>query len=200
MFLTRRQREVLDFLEDWLDSEGYAPSYEEIAAHFGYRSKGTVYKHINNLMLKGVIKKGWNRSRSIELIKDEQPAAVELPLLGLVAAGAPIEAVEGEETIAVPADILGRGRHYVLRVRGNSMIDEQIRDGDYVIVEERRTAEDGETVIALINGSEATVKKFYRENGRVRLQPANPEMAPLVINAGDVQIQGVVIGILRKFC
>jgi repressor LexA len=125
--------------------------------------------------------------------------AVELPLLGYVAAGAPIEAVASSETIAVPEDLVGRRDTYVLRVRGNSMIDEQICDGDFVIVEDRKTAQNGETVVALVGGSDVTLKKLYRENGRVRLQPANPTVQPIVVEADQVQVQGVVVGVMRKY-
>ena len=125
--------------------------------------------------------------------------ALELPLLGYVAAGAPIEAIVGSETIAVPEDLVGKRDTYVLRVKGDSMIDEQIRDGDYVIVEDRRTAENGEMVIALLNGSDVTLKKLYREHGRIRLQPANPAMQPIVVQPDQVQIQGVVIGVMRRY-
>jgi repressor LexA len=125
--------------------------------------------------------------------------ALELPLLGVVAAGLPIEAVTTTETIAVPEDLAGRRETYVLRVKGDSMIDEQIRDGDFVIVEDRKTAENGEMVVALIGGSDATLKKFYRENGRVRLQPANPSMQPMLFDPSQVQVQGVVVGMMRKY-
>ena len=125
--------------------------------------------------------------------------AVELPMLGYVAAGLPIEAVTGNETIAVPEDLVGRRDTYVLKVKGDSMIDEQIRDGDYVIVEDRKTAENGEMVIALLGGADVTLKKFYRENGRVRLQPANPAMQPMIVDAALVQLQGVVVGVMRKY-
>ena len=125
--------------------------------------------------------------------------SVDLPLLGYVAAGAPIEAVATAETIAVPEDLVGRRDTYVLRVRGNSMIDEQICDGDFVIVEDRKNAQNGETVVALLSGSDVTLKKLYRENGRVRLQPANPTMQPIFVEADQVQVQGVVIGVMRKY-
>ena len=130
-----------------------------------------------------------------------QTGATELPLLGLVAAGQPIEAVTGDDTIAVPDELLPRrGRSYVLRVRGDSMVDEHIQDGDFVVVQERNQADNGQTVIALVDGSSATVKKFYREpGGWIRLQPANPEMAPLRLNERDVIVQGVVVGVIRKY-
>jgi len=198
--LTKRQREILDYLQDFIQQHGYAPSLEEIGRRFGLSSLATVHKHLTNLQEKGFIKRAWNRSRSVEMIPTNAGGrAVELPLLGYVAAGTPIEAVATSETIAVPEDLVGRRDTYVLRVRGNSMIDEQICDGDFVIVEDRKTAQNGETVVALVGGSDVTLKKLYRENGRVRLQPANPTVQPIVVEADQVQVQGVVVGVMRKY-
>ncbi len=198
--LTKRQREILDYLSEFIQQHGYAPSLEEIGKRFGLSSLATVHKHLTNLQEKGFIKRAWNRSRSVEMIPTRTGTrAVELPLLGFVAAGVPIEAVAGAETIAVPEDLVARRDTYVLRVRGDSMIDEQIRDGDFVIVEDRKAAHDGEMVIALLGGSDVTLKKLYRENGRVRLQPANPTMQPIVVEADQVQVQGVVVGVMRKY-
>jgi len=198
--LTKRQREILDFLNEFIQQHGYAPSLEEVGRRFGLSSLATVHKHLTNLQEKGFIKRAWNRSRSVELVQARAGGrAVELPLLGYVAAGAPIEAIATAETIAVPEDLVGKRDTYVLRVKGESMIDEQIRDGDFVIVEDRKTAENGEMVIALLANSDVTLKKFYRENGHVRLQPANPSMQPLLIPADQVQVQGVVVGVMRKY-
>jgi len=198
--LTKRQREILDYLGEFIQQHGYAPSLEEIGRRFGLSSLATVHKHLTNLQDKGFIRRAWNRSRSVEIVPDRSGGrAVELPLLGLVAAGSPIEAVTTPETISVPEDLVGKRETYVLRVRGDSMIDEQIRDGDFVIVEDRKLAENGEMVIALVRGSDVTLKKFYRENGHVRLQPANPAMRPMVVQADDVQVQGVVIAVMRKY-
>ena len=200
MPLTKRQREILDFLNDFIERHGYAPSLEEIGKRFNLSSLATVHKHLTNLEEKGFIRRSWNRSRSVELLA--APAghrALELPLLGYVAAGAPIEAVASSATIAVPEDLAGKRDSYVLRVKGDSMIDEQIRDGDFVIVEDRKTADNGEMVIALLGGSDATLKKFYREHDQVRLQPANPTMQPIMAPAESVQIQGVVVGVMRKY-
>jgi repressor LexA len=198
--LTKRQREILDYLNDFIQQHGYAPSLEEVGRRFGLSSLATVHKHLTNLQQKGFIKRAWNRSRSVELLPTRTVArAVELPLLGYVAAGAPIEAVVGNETIEVPESLVGKRDTYVLRVRGDSMIDEQIRDGDLVIVEDRRSADDGETVVALLSGTDVTLKKLYRENGSIRLQPANPAIQPIVVEADQVQIQGVVIGVMRKY-
>ena len=202
MPLTKRQKEILDFLEIFVGEYGYTPSYEEIAKNFGYTSLATVHEHLENLRTKGYIRKSYNASRSIELVSDERTtSAVELPLLGLVAAGRPIEAVQDQESVAVPEDMVTRGgNHYVLRVRGDSMIEEQIRDGDYVIVNSRSTASNGEMVVALVHGDSATVKKFYREgNGQVRLQPANVTMEPMYFPSNDVAVQGVVVGVIRRY-
>ena len=202
MPLTKRQKEILDFLQLFLTENGYPPSYEEIARHFGYTSLATVHEHLENLRQKGYIRKSYNASRSIEVMPTgTSVSAVELPLLGLVAAGQPIEAIGDQETLAVPEDLVGRGgRHYVLRVRGDSMIDEQIRDGDYVIVNSRNTAQNGEMVVALVHGDSATVKKFYRErDGRVRLQPANVTMAPMFFPSDEVMVQGIVVGVIRRY-
>ena len=198
--LTKRQREILDYLSDFIQQHGYAPSLEEIGKRFNLSSLATVHKHLTNLQDKGFIKRAWNRSRSVELVPTRMGGrAIELPLLGYVAAGAPIEAVAGTETIAVPEEMVGRRDTYVLRVRGSSMIDEQIRDGDFVIVEDRKSADNGEMVIALLDGHDVTLKKFYRDNGRIRLQPANPMMEPIVVPSDQVQIQGVVVGVMRRY-
>ena len=198
--LTKRQREILDYLDDFIQQHGYAPSLEEIGRRFGLSSLATVHKHLTNLQEKGFIRRAWNRSRSVELVPTRVGArSLELPLMGYVAAGAPIEAVATAESIAVPEALAGKQDTYVLRVRGDSMIDEHIRDGDFVIVEDRKTAEDGEMVIALLNGTDATLKTFFKDNGKVRLQPANPTMHPILIDAAELQIQGVVVGVMRKY-
>jgi repressor LexA len=201
MHLTKRQKEILDFVSRYLDRKGYAPTIEEIGDHFGLTSLATVHKHLTNLQEKGLIKRAWNRSRALELVPTQvKVQAVELPLLGRVAAGTPIEAIAGTETIFVPEDMIGKKETYVLQVKGDSMIEEQIRDGDYVIVEDRRSARDGEMVIALLEGESVTLKKLYRESGgRVRLQPANARMDPLFVREEDLRIQGVVIGVLRRY-
>lgn len=201
MYVTRRQKEILDFLDRYIERKGYAPTIEETAEHFGLRSLATVHKHLTNLQKKGLVRRDWNRSRALELVPTEVTVrAVELPLLGRVAAGSPIEAVSASETIFVPEDMVGRRETYVLQVKGDSMIEEQIRDGDYVIVENRRVARDGEMVIALLDGDSVTLKKIYREGGgMVRLQPANARLDPLYVDQDRLRIQGVVIGVLRKY-
>ena len=203
MSLTKRQREILDYLSSYSDENGYAPSFEEIASRFNYSSLATVHEHLSNLERKSYIKRKYNESRGIEILpSDIFPRAVQLPMLGLVAAGMPIEAVHHQETIAVPDSFIRRsGNHYVLKVRGSSMVDEHICDGDFVVVNDRTGVDNGETVIALIDGSSATVKKFYRErDGRIRLQPANETMEPIYVHENDLSIQGVVVGVMRRCC
>jgi len=199
--LTKRQRQILDFLNEFIDKHGYAPSLEEVGQRFGLSSLATVHKHLTNLQEKGFIRRAWNKSRSVELVPTRLDSrALEIPLSGNVAAGAPIEALVTNETVSVPDDLVRRPEAtYALRVRGESMIDEQIRDGDIVIVEGRRTANNGEMVVALVRGFDVTLKKFYRDNGRIRLQPANAMIQPIVVDADQVQIQGVVVGVLRKY-
>jgi repressor LexA len=202
MPLTRRQHEILTYLQGYIADSGYAPSFEEIARRFNFTSLATVHEHLTNLERKGYIRRAHNESRAIEIVPPKgQTGATELPLLGLVAAGEPIEAISGSDVIAVPDELLPRrGRSYVLKVRGGSMIDEHIKDGDYVVVHERNQAENGETVVALVDGHNATVKKYYREpGGWIRLQPANPAMSPIRVNERDVVLQGVVVGVIRKY-
>jgi repressor LexA len=201
MILTRRQKEMWDYLEDYIAVHGYAPTLEEIGAHFGLSSLATVHKHLSNLESKGLITRKWNLSRAIEITPPQKTAqAVELPLLGRVAAGAPIEAIETQDTLTIPENFVRRPHNaFALRVQGESMVGEGILNGDYVVVEKRPAADNGETVVAVMNG-EATVKKFYRERGgKVRLQPANPHLQPIVVREKDVEIRGVVVAVLRKY-
>lgn len=203
--LTRRQREVLDFVVRFVGENGYSPSLEEIASAFDLSSVATVHKHVKHLVDKGYLRKAWNRSRSVEPVQTGgASASVELPVLGAVAAGRPIEAIEVEvgaaETVSVPASMTARGRdHYVLRVRGDSMIEDQICDGDLVVIESRREARNGETVVALVDGEEATLKRFYRAGAQVKLVPANQSMAPMEYHASQVEIRGIVRGLIREF-
>jgi repressor LexA len=200
--LTRKQREILDYLTGCIERHGYAPSFEEIAEEFGYQSLATVHEHLTNLERKGYIRRSYNESRSIEVLPPRGSiGATEIPLLGAVAAGMPIESVMSGEVVSVPNEMLPpRGANYALRVQGESMIEEQITDGDLVVVNGRESADNGEMVIALVNGSEATVKRFYREpGGWIRLQPSNAKMNPLRFQENDVLIQGVVVGVIRKF-
>ncbi|MCX7049531.1 MAG: transcriptional repressor LexA [Candidatus Sumerlaeota bacterium] len=198
--LTKRQREIYEFIRDCIGRNGYAPSFEEIGRRIGTASAATIHKHLTALEGKGAIRRRKNQSRAIELTgAAEFAASRSLPLLGQVAAGAPIEAVEDPQEVAVPAEFVGQKSSFVLRVRGDSMIDEQIRDGDLIIVERRDSAENGQTVVALIDGTESTVKKFYQEERRIRLQPANAAMKPMYYAPARVAIQGVVIGLMRKY-
>lgn len=198
--LTKRQKELMDYLDGYIAEHGYAPTLEEIRARFALHSLATVHKHLTNLEQKGVIRRTWNHSRAIELVAPHPPAgAVEIPLLGRVAAGRPIEALEGTDTLAVPEAFIGRGHTFVLKVVGDSMVGDGILDGDFIVVEERADATNGETVVAVVNG-EATVKRFYREAaGRIRLQPANDAMAPLVVRDRDCAVRGVVVAVLRRY-
>lgn len=201
MHLTKRQKFIYDFIVSFIEENGYAPSIVEIGEHFGLSSPATIHKHLTNLEAKGLIKRLKNMSRAIELIPREADSgsSVDVPLLGYIAAGAPLMTYPFEESISIPNDMLGRNRTYVLKVKGDSMIEEGINDGDFVIVDERQHANDGETVVALINKESATLKKFYREDSLIRLQPANSSMEPIMVPADQLAIQGVVIGLLRKF-
>lgn len=206
MALTRRQREIYEYIRDFVRRNGYSPSLEEVGSHFGLSSVATVHKHVHHLVEKGFLQKAWNRSRSVEPVEDPRSELSEmpsLPLLGTVAAGLPIEAIEDDgatERISVPAEMVRRpGETYVLRVRGESMIDEQIRDGDLVIVESGSQARNGDTVVALIGGTEATLKRFYKKGDRVKLVPANEKMEPIELHAADVEIRGVLRGLLRTY-
>ena len=200
MAITRRQKEVLDFLSGFTSRYGYSPSYEEIAAGLNLSSLATVHKHVTNLQTKGLLQRAHNRSRSIDVLpqRSSKKAVDRLPLLGRIAAGKPVEAVENAESISL-GDIIGSREVYALEVRGDSMRDEHIVSGDYVLVERTRTAREGEIVVALIDGSDATLKRFYREGNLIRLQPSNTEMAPIYAPASNVSIQGKVLGILRKY-
>lgn len=239
MALTRRQRQIYDFISQFVEERGYSPSLEEIAAAFDLSSVATVHKHVKHLVDKGYLRKAWNRSRSVEPVplstreanlryatreearrgfgpsEDREEASIYLPILGTVAAGRPIEAIEPDaasaEMLAVPAEMLPRGasrgtgssatrdNHYVLRVRGDSMIEDQICDGDLVVIEGRHEARNGETVVALVEGAEATLKRFYRDGARVKLVPANSTMEPMEFHASEIEIRGVVRGLIRQF-
>ena len=200
MALTRRQREVLDVIRRFIEEHGYSPSLEEIGRELGLSSVATVHKHVSHLVDKGYARRNWNQNRSIELTEADLSGLARLPLCGTIAAGLPLEAVPTDESISVPRELVrDRSKSFVLRVQGDSMIDEQIRDGDFVIVEERSTASDGETVVALVAGTEATLKRFYRQGREVRLQPANPTMQPILVPAEQVTIQGVVVGVIRRY-
>ncbi|MGC2210316.1 MAG: transcriptional repressor LexA [Candidatus Korobacteraceae bacterium] len=208
MALTKRQRQIYDFIADFVQSNGYSPSFEEIGAALGLSSLATVHKHINNLEAKKLLRRDYNRSRSIDVLplpeglpSRARPLAVngfELPLVGRIAAGRPIEQVETPETISL-TDFTRAKDVFVLQVMGESMQDEHIVNGDYVLVEKTSSARDGEIVVALVNGSETTLKRLYRAGEQVRLQPSNAAMQPIMVPAEAVQVQGRVVAVLRKY-
>ena len=206
VYLTERQRDILEYIQQFQGERGIAPTHREICERFGYSSYGTVYKHLKLLQQKGFLRKDWNQKRGIELLRrvpgggDALENGAELPFYGRIAAGLPLEAVAGDETLHVPHHLLGRrrGEHYVLEVVGESMIDEGIHEGDLVIVLQRELAEPGDMVVALV-GNEATLKRFYPEGDTVRLQPANRHMDPIRVPAREVRVQGIVVGLMRRF-
>src|SRR6266508_6770809 len=197
MNLTKRQKEILDFIRSYRSQRGISPTQREIRENFGLSSFGTIQEHLKRLEEKGALSREWNRSRGISPAA-ERASSREVALLGYVAAGGPIEPFPVEETIEVPASLLGKGEHFVLRVRGDSMIEDGIRDGDFVIVSKRANAQNGQTVVALVKG-EATLKRYYAEGARVRLQPANAAMRPISVDAREIVVQGVVTGLIRDY-
>lgn len=238
MALTRRQKQVLDCLVTFINRQGYSPSFEEIGDSLGLSSLATVHKHLDTLEKKGFIRRGYNQSRSVEVVavpgtvpfaktalrslrkksggdprrsaSHASPALavgmggplgnMEFPLLGRIAAGQPVEAISNPETFSLGDFASGKGNIFVLRVKGDSMIDDHICDGDYILVEGADTAKNGEIVVALTEGTDATLKRFFHEgDGRVRLQPANSQMDPIILPGRSVKIQGRVIGVLRKY-
>jgi repressor LexA len=209
MALTPKQKTVLDFIASFVERSGYCPSFEEIARGVGLGSLATVHKHITALQQKGYLKRRYNESRSLEVSQEylraerdrmEKHAATGLtiPLMGTIAAGVPVEAPQSPETLDF-TDFAGAPNLFALRVRGDSMIEDHICAGDYVLVERAQTARDGEIVVALVNGEETTLKRIYREGDKTRLQPANAAMEPIVVPAANVQLQGRVLAVLRKY-
>lgn len=205
--MTERQKQILDFIGETIAGQGVAPTHREICRHFGYSSYGTVNKHLKLLEKKGFLRRHWNQKRGVELTGPTTAAkgpglgVEDLPFLGLIAAGHPIEAVADQDQVQVPHHLLAArtgNDHFVLKVRGDSMIDEGIHDGDLVVVQRKETAIPGEMVVALV-GEDATLKRFYPEGAVVRLQPANHTMSPIHVPAGDVRIQGIVVGLMRRF-
>ena len=198
MGLTPAQERVYRFVRDYLQEHGYSPSYEEIRRHLGFQSLNAVYKHLKQLEQRGYLSSLWqNRKRAIELLP-LRTGLLSLPFLGVVAAGTPIEAIEVPETIEVPESFLGTGNNFALKVRGDSMIDEGIREGDILIITRQAHAESGQTVVALVRG-EATVKKFYPHGEEIELRPANSQMESLRLLASEVEIVGTVVGLLRHY-
>jgi len=208
MAITKRQREIYDFIARFVAERGYSPSFEEIGEGTDLSSLATVHKHITNLEKKGLLKRDYNCSRSIDLLpprgalkKSMAVAAsvgAELPLLGRIAAGRPVEALQNPETISL-ADFTRSKEVFVLQVKGDSMQDEAILDGDYILVEKTGAVRNGEIVVALVDGTESTLKRIYKEGDKVRLQPSNAAMQPVIVPAAAVQVQGRVIGVLRKY-
>jgi repressor LexA len=207
MALTRRQKQVLDVIAGFVDENGYSPSYEEIARGLNLASLATVHKHISALTTKNYLKRGFNQSRSLELgskylqenRRHAERASLEIPLLGRIAAGQPVESTEQRATLSF-ADFIGNAATFALEVRGESMIDDHICDGDMILLERVSEVSNGDIVVALVRGAETTLKRFYREPGdKIRLQPANAALQPILVPAADVQIQGRLLAVLRKY-
>jgi len=194
--LTKRQKQILDYLEQFIDENGYAPSYREICQFFGLSSVSTVAEHIETLAHKGFLQKSDNEARSLQLTPTWEDEAFEIPLMGTIAAGSPIQAVRTQETIDIPRDMMGP-KVFALKVKGSSMIEDGIFDGDYVIIEQTQTAKNGDIVVALLDRENVTLKRYYQEKDHIRLQPANSSMKPIRVK--NVVIQGRVKGIIRKF-
>ena len=201
MPVTHRQKQVYEFISRSIEVQKQPPTIAEIGKHFKMSSSASVHAILSALEREGLIKRIPNLSRGIEIVEQEDASDdFKIPLLGLVAAGQPIEAILAHETVSAPRDMIGRGRTFALRVRGDSMIEENIQDGDIIIVSSQPTAENGQVVVALIDGNYATVKKFYREPDFIRLEPANPQFKPIFIKTTErLQIQGVVRGLIRKY-
>jgi len=208
MALTKRQKEVLDFIADFIEEKGYSPSYEELAQGLELASLATVHKHIQALESRNYVRRLFNQSRSLEVSQKylqerrkgrSAQRTMEVPLAGRIAAGAPVEAIEGRETLQF-ADFTGKGDTFALQVSGESMIEDHILSGDYVLVERTEQARDGEIVVALVDGADATLKRIYHQpDGHIRLQPANASMQPILVPAESVQVQGRVLAVLRKY-
>jgi len=208
MALTRRQKEVLDFIADFIDENGYSPSYDEVAQALDLASLATVHKHIQALESRNYLRRSFNQSRSLEVVPKymqerrksrQNTRASEVPLAGRIAAGAPVEAIAGQDSLQF-SDFTGKGETFALQVSGESMIEDHICSGDFVLVERTQQAHEGDIVVALVGGMETTLKRFYRErDGRVRLQPANSSMQPILVDPAELQIQGRVLAVLRKY-
>ena len=200
MRLTEKQKAFLGYISRYVEDWGRSPSFEEICYHFGFTSYNTVTTYLKTLERKGYIRlpRKKNQKRAIAVISPVETRRLEFPLLGRVAAGRPIEAVETVDAIEIPPSMLGKGDHFVLQVKGDSMKEDGILDGDFIVVRKQPTAENGQTVVALIN-NEATVKKYYQRKGHVELRPAHKDMEPLIINEGDLRIQGRVVGVMRHY-
>lgn len=194
--LTKKQKEVLDYIAGYIDDNGYAPSYREIAEHFGFSSVATVTDHVQALKDKGAVENDFNAARSIQLTPQFDEESFGVPLMGAIAAGSPIEAIRTRETINIPRDMVGKDT-FALKVHGDSMIDEGILDGDYVVIEKIDRPRNGDVVVALIDNDNVTLKKYYKEKNRIRLQPANAKYG--AIYTTNATIQGKVKGVIRRF-
>ncbi len=198
MGMTPKQKKVYDFLKEYIEARGFSPSYHEIREHLGLRSLNSVQKYLKQLESKGLVRTPWgNMKRAIQLT-EEGGRAASLPLLGAVAAGSPIEPVELSERIDVPETLLAGGGHFVLRVKGQSMVDDGINDGDLVVLRKQEVAENGQTVVALVDG-EATIKRFYRRGRLVELKPSNEALEPIVVEGDRVEIEGIVVALVRRY-
>jgi len=212
-YVTERQRDILNFIRAFQKERGFAPTHREICDQFGFSSYGTVYKHLSLLEKKGLIRRDSNQKRGVEVVdlerneggeaksgsrRDERSSVRELPLFGYIAAGRPLDVDVSNEMISVPEHLTSRGENYVLKVRGDSMVEDGILDGDLVIIARKQVADNGEMVVANVNG-EVTLKRLYHEGERIRLQPANSMMSPIYAASRDVAVQGVVVGLMRRF-
>ena len=197
MALTKKQKLVFDYICDYIESNGTSPTQVEIQEHFGFKSLGSVQDYIRYLTNAGYLKNSSNSVRGLEPAQAPSPS-IDIPLLGKVAAGIPIEAIENQETVAVPKFMIKRGTHFALTVQGESMIEDGILDGDVIIVRKQRTAINGETVVAVVN-NEATVKRYYRKAKHIELHPANSQMSPIIVDQGNFEIKGTLVGLMRQY-
>ncbi len=197
--ISEKQRQVYDFIVKFVKTEGHSPMIRDIARHFGFSSPATVHKYLVALEVAGMIVRG-KRNALVQLLPEEHNSeAIDIPLLGKIAAGRPIDVIAQEEAVSIPKEMLGRSRTYALRVVGDSMIDEHIADGDLIVVEHCQQAQNGQTIVALVDDNSATVKKIFYEKGQVRLQPANQKYQPIMLNPNQVKVQGRVIGVMRRY-
>ncbi|MBI4853619.1 MAG: transcriptional repressor LexA [Acidobacteria bacterium] len=197
--ISEKQRQVYDFIVKFVKTEGHSPMIRDIARHFGFSSPATVHKYLVALEAAGMIVRG-KRNALVQLLPEEHNSeAIDIPLLGKIAAGRPIDVIAQEELVSIPKEMLGRSRTYALRVVGDSMIDEHIADGDLIVVEHCQQAQNGQTIVALVDDNSATVKKIFYEKGQVRLQPANSKYQPMMLNPNQVKVQGRVIGVMRRY-
>ena len=199
MALTRRQKQIFDYIAEFIERNGYSPSLEEIGQHFGLSSVATVHKHVTNLVRKGLLRRSWNQNRSIEVVReDDAPRAVEIPLLGRIHEGRPAEGAIDPAMLSVPSWMVGQGRTYALRVEDASLEPEAVRAGDLVIIEDRRSSENGQLVVAQVHGEETRIRKYFQDGSEVRLHPIGPTAEPIVLPQERVELRGVVRSVLRK--